>query len=404
MNRKLFLINVSGQDKPGITSSLMEIVSKYNAEIMDMGQAVTYGLLSLSFLLKFKFDSSDNDNDNSKREEECIKDLLFVANNKDQQLTYKVVKQSTHVTPDQDQKFVLNCVTPNQIPSEFLSDAAKVLSENKINILRIDNVTPQSFNCLEIVTTIPSEVDFIKVKHDLLNISTKHAIDIAFLKDNVFRRSKRLICFDMDSTLIQTEVIDEMAESCGVGPEIKAITEEAMNGQIDFDQSLIKRVSKLKGLTISEMDEIYKNLKLTQGCEDFIKTVKSLGYKVALISGGFNFFAEKLKDRLGLDYAFANDLEIIDGKLTGKVQGTIVNASQKSTLLKLIAQQEKITLDQTVAIGDGANDLPMLDTAGLGIAYHAKDIVKEKAQQHLSYGPMTSILYFLGIPGTQIKK
>ncbi len=204
----------------------------------------------------------------------------------------------------------------------------------------------------------------------------------------------------MDSTLIQAEVIDELAKAHGVGHEISEITERAMNGELDFNESLIARVSKLKGLDASVMEGILSNLPLTPGVEDFLKTIKKLGYKVAVISGGFTFFAEALKEKLGLDYAFANELEIIDGKLTGNVLGTIVNAEQKAILVNLIAQQENISLEQVVAIGDGANDLPMLSRAGLGIAFHAKDIVKKKAQNHMSHGPMTSILYFLGIPGT----
>jgi phosphoserine phosphatase len=203
----------------------------------------------------------------------------------------------------------------------------------------------------------------------------------------------------MDSTLIQIEVIDQMAELLGVGAEVKAITERAMNGEMDFDESLTKRVAKLKGLTTLQMDAILNNMPLHQGVEEFIKTVKNLGYKTALISGGFNYFAGHLKQKLSLDYAFANELEIVDGKLTGKIIGTIINANQKALLLKLIAQQENISLEQVVAIGDGANDLPMLSTAGLGIAFHAKEIVRKNAPQTMGHGPMTSILYFLGIPG-----
>ena len=206
----------------------------------------------------------------------------------------------------------------------------------------------------------------------------------------------------MDSTLIQTEVIDEMADAHGVGEEIREITERAMNGELDFDESLKLRVSKLKGLKVTELERILKGLPFTKGCEEFVRTVKSLGYRVAIISGGFSFFAEALKEQLGIDYAFANELEIINGELTGQVEGQIVNAQQKAFLLKVLAQQEKIALDQVVAIGDGANDLPMLATAGLGIAYHAKDIVRKTAEQHMSHGPMTTILYFLGIPKSSI--
>ncbi|CAN0205610.1 unnamed protein product, partial [Chrysoparadoxa australica] len=201
-------------------------------------------------------------------------------------------------------------------------------------------------------------------------------------------------------TLIQNDVIDERAEVLVVRKEVREVTEKAMNGEMDFDESLKQRVSKLKGLKVSQMEEILERLPFTVGAEEFIKTVKSLGYKVALISGGFSFFANALKEKLDLDYAFANELSIQNGVLTGTVEGTIINANQKALLVNLISQQEKISLEQVVAIGDGANDLPMLATAGLGIAYHAKDIVKKEAQNHMSHGPMTSILYFLGITET----
>jgi phosphoserine phosphatase len=390
LNGRDVLIKVSGPDHPGITSELMNIIRKTNNPLLDMGQSVTHGLLSLSFVIRVSEENNDSDH--------VLKDLLFAANNLGLKLDYKIVEKE--VIPNQEmEKFILNCVSVDNINANFVGDIATVLSTHGINIKRIDKVSPKNFRSLEISTEVPVGLDWTQVKSELISTSNGHKVDVAFLKDNVFRRSKRLIVFDMDSTLIQTEVIDELADACGVGEEIRAITEEAMNGELDFDESLIKRVSKLKGLDASKMEEILNNLPLTPGVEDFIKTIKQLGYKVAVISGGFTYFAYALKQKLGLDYAFANELEIIDGKLTGKVTGTIINAEQKALLVKLISQQENISLEQVVAIGDGANDLPMLATAGLGIAFHAKEVVKKKAQQHMSHGPMTSILYFLGIPG-----
>ena len=392
LNGKIILVTVSGPDGPGITARLMKIISEYNVEVLDMGQAVTHGLLSLSFVLGLNSDDKNNNGN-------VLKDLLFEANLMGLTLSYKVVEKKI-ITPEMDgEKFIVTCVSPTIVTASFVANLAQVLANYKINIERIDKVSPVEFSSMEVSTSIPKSLDTKKLKEDLMKVSTKHKIDVAFLKDNVFRRNKRLIVFDMDSTLIQTEVIDELAELCGVGAEVKKITERAMNGEIDFDESLKLRVSKLKGLETSRMQEVLEKLPLTQGVEEFIKTIKSLGYKVALISGGFTFFADALKIKLGLDYSFANELEILDGKLTGNVKGTIVNANQKAILVKLISQQENISLEQVVAIGDGANDLPMLATAGLGIAFHAKDIVRKEAQQHLSHGPMTSILYFLGIPG-----
>ncbi|MCK6594505.1 MAG: phosphoserine phosphatase SerB [Bacteriovoracaceae bacterium] len=390
---KIILVTVSGPDYPGITTRLMRIIADFNVGIRDMGQAVTHGLLSLSFVLELN--SGDQNNSSGA----VLKDLLFEANKLGLSLSYKVVDSIIKNENLQDEKFVVTCVAPTLITSIFVADLAKILADHQINIERIDKVSPDEFSSLEIVTSIPVSLNWDKLKEELLKVSTLHKIDVAFLKDNVFRRNKRLIVFDMDSTLIQTEVIDELAELAGAGEEVKAVTHRAMNGEIDFDESLRLRVSKLKGLKQEKLQEVLERLPLTPGVEEFISTIKGLGYKVALISGGFTYFSDALKKRLSLDYSFANELEIINGELTGKVKGTIVNANQKAILVKLIAQQENISLEQVVAIGDGANDLPMLATAGLGIAFHAKDIVRRQAQNHMSHGPMTSILYFLGIPG-----
>jgi phosphoserine phosphatase len=392
LSGKIILVTVSGPDCPGITARLMKIISDYAVEVLDMGQAVTHGLLSLSFVIGLNSEEKGQDGN-------VLKDLLFEANLMGLTLSYKVVDENISTPENEADKFIVTCVSPTKVTASFVADLASILATYKINIERIDKVSPKEFSSMEISTSIPKDLDTKKLKEHLMQVSTKHKIDVAFLKDNVFRRNKRLIVFDMDSTLIQTEVIDELAELVGAGEEVRKITHRAMNGEIDFDESLRLRVSKLKDLDVSRMQEVLEKLPLTQGVEEFIKTIKSLGYKVALISGGFSFFADALKIKLGLDYSFANELEIENGKLTGRVTGTIVNANQKAILVKLIAQQENISLEQVVAIGDGANDLPMLATAGLGIAFHAKDIVRKKAEQHLSHGPMTSILYFLGIPG-----
>lgn len=384
-------ITVSGPDTPGITAKLSKLIHQHNQEILDMGQAVTHGLLSLSMVINLS---------ESVESSQLLKDMLFDVQNMGLNLTYQELKKGEDYAEETSgEKFILNCVSTKNLTADFIHRISSLMAESKINILRIDNVNPNNFEILEIDTVVPNGMDLTQVKAKLLDISNECKVDIAFLKDNVFRRSKRLIVFDMDSTLIQTEVIDEIAELCGIGSEVKAITESAMNGEINFDESLIKRVGLLEGLDVSRLDEIIQRLPYTPGVHDFIKTVKKLGYKVAIISGGFTYFAEAIKEELGIDYAFANELEISEGKLTGKVKGSIVNSEQKETILRLIAQQENISLEQVVAIGDGANDLPMLSAAGLGIAFHAKPIVREQASNQLSHGPMTSILHFLGIPG-----
>jgi phosphoserine phosphatase len=384
-NGQIFLITVSGPDQPGITASMMTLTAASGDRVLDMGQAVTHGLLSLSFVLEIK--SAKNGHS------PIVRDLLFKAKDMGLDLQYQEITKKDDIKETiNENNFILNCVAVDEITPAFIRDVATTLADQKINIKRIDKVSPGEFTSLEVMTEVPVGLELKATKQKLIDVSTNHRVDMAFIKDNVFRRSKRLIVFDMDSTLIQTEVIDEIADEAGVGPQIREITERAMNGEMDFDESLKARVSQLKGLKAEKLDE------------DFIKTVKSLGYQVALISGGFTYFANALKQKLGLDYAFANELEIINGELTGNITGTIVNAEQKAILVNLIAQQMHISMEQVVAIGDGANDLPMLSAAGLGIAFHAKDVVRREAEHHMSHGPMTSILYFLGIPGPKSVK
>ena len=387
-NNQLVLVTVTGLDKPGITYNLMKIIAQSQATILDMGQSVTHGLLSLSILLDVEKDDHST----------VLKDLLFEAKQLEMQLDFKVMGYSSVNLNDYEKdRFVLSCVSRELITPAFMRDIAEVLSKNSINILRIDNMNSSDFSAVDILTRAEKPVQFNEIKTALLTISNTHKIDVAFLKDNVFRYNKRLIVFDMDSTLIQAEVIDEMAKVHGVGDKVIKITERAMNGELDFNAALKERVGLLKGMKVERLKEILDRIELTEGTDEFIKTVKALGFKVAVISGGFTYFTNAMKQKLGLDYAFANELEIENGGLTGRVLGNIVNADGKAFLLNFIAQQEQISLDQVVAIRDGANDLPMLGKAGLGIAFHAKEVVRKKASSHMSHGPMTSVLYFLGI-------
>jgi phosphoserine phosphatase len=393
--KQLVLVTVSGPDKPGITSTLMKIIVRDEKKIEDMGQSVTHGLLSLSILIDIGADNS--------HDAPLLKDLLFAAKSMGMELEFQVLEDEKKVKkPDLNERFILSCVAIEGLTAEFVAEIAQTLASNKINISRIDNISDEGFRSVDFTTnTTQKKTDWDKLKSDLLAVSDKHNVDLAFLKDNVFRRNKRLIVFDMDSTLIQTEVIDEMAKLHGIGEKVKDITERAMNGELDYTQSLKERVSLLKGFDTNQMKSIADNLPITPGVEEFVKTTKALGYKLAVISGGFQFFANHLKNKLGLDYAFANDLEVDGSELTGKIKGNIVDPSQKAFLLDMITQQEGIHLEQVVAIGDGANDLAMLSKAGLGIAFHAKELVRKKAGNQMSHGPMTSILYFLGIPEAQ---
>jgi phosphoserine phosphatase len=391
MKNNEVLITVSGKDRPGITADLLSIIENCEEKVMDMGQSVTHGLLSLSILINLQKGTEAH------TDHEVIKNLLFETKKLNLNFDYQFIEEEGGLEL-KGEKYILHCVSNGPIATSFLKEVAQHLSNNNVNIQRIDNVSPGRFKSLEIAAMVPHELNRETFKTDLLKISNKHLVDMALIRDNVFRKSKRLVVLDMDSTLIQVEVIDEIAKLAGVGELVEEITEKAMNGEIDYEQSLLQRVEKLKGLKVEDLLEVRKNISLTPGARDFIKKVKQLGTKIALISGGLSFFSDYLKEELDLDYAFSNQLEIVDGAVTGKLLGPIVNADQKAIILNLLAQQEKISLEQVVAIGDGANDLPMLSAAGLGVAFHAKDVVNDAAEHHLGHGPMTNILYFLGIP------
>lgn len=289
-----------------------------------------------------------------------------------------------------------------ELQADQISRVSNVLLDFNLNIERIIRLTQRvpldrevNRNCFEFAVR-GNLTKVKKIQKKLLALSSELTIDIALQEENKYRRMRRLVCFDMDSTLIQTEVIDELADRAGVGKEVRAITELAMNGEIDFSESFKLRVQLLKGLDESVLKEIAVNLPITEGLDRLMFILKKSGFKTAIISGGFTYFGNYLKEQFGFDYVFANTLEIIDGKLTGNYLGEIVDGRKKAEYLKLLAKKENIDIQQTVAVGDGANDLPMLTIAGLGIAFHAKATVKENTDHSLSTIGLDGILYFLG--------
>ena len=390
-------MSISGEDKPGVTSSLTEILSKHNATILDIGQANIHQSLSLGIL--FRLDPSMQGN--------ILKDLLFTSYELGVNAKFTPIKREEYdnwVSRQGKESFVITLLG-QKIEANQLSQVTKVIAEQGLNIDTIKRLTgripldsdndSENRSCIELsVRGTPQNLNLIHEK--FVNLSGELDLDISFQKDNIYRRNRRLICFDMDSTLIKTEVIDELADRAGVGEQVRAITEAAMRGEIDFNESFKKRVSLLKGLDESVMKEIAENLPIMDGADRLMHILKKCGYKIAILSGGFNYFGNYLKKRFGVDYLYANELEIIDGKLTGKHVGDIVDGKRKAELLKFLTQVEKIELDQVIAVGDGANDLPMLNIAGLGIAFHAKPKVKENARQSISSIGLDGVLYFLG--------
>ncbi len=396
-SKSVVLITVSGQDAPGITSELTGILSQGKLSILDIGQAVIHGLLSLSILFEMGSDKEDKT---------IIKDLLFKAHELGMKLEFRVMtSQLLEKTQSRAKayRYAVTLIAP-QITATALHEVTAAMAKYRVNIDEIERLSEGEFGCVELLVSSSEEIDRRALKKELLEIANQQRVDIALQAEGLYRRSKRLVVFDMDSTLIQNEVIDEFARECGRYEEVSEVTHAAMKGKMEFDESLRLRVEKLKGLSTAQIDAVFSRIELTHGAADLIRVLKKLGYKTALISGGFACIADRFKEKLGIDYAYANVLEMHQGKATGKVLPPIVNAQRKADLLELIAQQENIHADQVIAIGDGANDIPMLERAGLGIAFNAKPLVREHADFSINQKNLRSILYLMGISGRDLNE
>lgn len=395
---ELILLNITGIDRRGLTAQLTEILARHDATILDIGQADIHHSLSLGILFKTTSRKSGN----------LFKELLFKTGELNVQVSFKIVTEEEYndwVNRQGKERYIIT-ILGRKITAEQIAATTKVISEQKMNIDSIVRLTgrmplndeelPKAKGCIEFsVRGKPS--DPVKLQYDLMKLAGKLNYDISLQEDTMYRRSRRLICFDMDSTLIQTEVIDELAERAGVGAEVRAITEAAMRGEIDFRESFTRRVALLKGLDVNVMKDIADSLPITEGVDRMMEVLKRSGYKTAILSGGFTYFGNYLKKKYDFDYVYANELEVgADGKLTGRYIGDIVDGPRKKELLRLLAQVEHIDIAQTIAVGDGANDLPMLAEAGLGIAFHAKPKVKAEASQSISTIGIDGVLYFLG--------
>ena len=396
---RVLLVNVTGHDRPGLTHQLTEVLAHFEARVLDVGQAVIHNALTLGILIELT---------DAMKSSALFAELLLKAHNLGVQVRFSAITGEEYeqwVASGNKRRFIITLLGPC-IDASHLAAVSGILAEGSLNIDRIDRLSGRvpladhdegcTRTCIEISAS-GSLSDEDSVRARLAQLTEEFDIDIAFQHESIFRRNRRLVAFDMDSTLIRAEVIDELAKLAGVGDQVSAITEAAMRGELDFQASFRKRLSLLKGLPEARLNEIIDKLPMMDGAERLVGTLKRLGYKTAILSGGFSFVGRELQKRLGIDYVHSNELAVAQGVVTGEVSGPIVDGARKAALLQEIAQAENLNMEQVIAVGDGANDLPMLSIAGLGIAFRAKPLVRKSARQAISTLGLDGILYLLGV-------
>jgi len=383
--KRLLMVTVSGPDRSGITATLTGVLIKHGAEVVDIEQASLQNQLGLYFLLDLSRAETGEDS--------VIKDLLFEASKLQLTLNFRLFSEGEVRVVSARNLFVLTHFGSTQGLYEF----SKILGEERANIETISTVTHHGETSMEMIINVNEAPNLGRLKERIMLMSRNLGIDLALQKMEAYRKNKRLIFFDMDSTLVDMEVIDEMARRGGVYNEVSRITEKAMRGEFDFEESLRQRVALLKGLTVDDLNKIKSHIPLSDGVEELVTTLKWLGYKLGVVTGGFDFFADHLKEQLGFHFCYSNRLEIKDGVLTGRVAGEIIDSARKARIVNQTACNEKILLDQTVVVGDGANDALMLGQAGLSIAYNAKKGLERSAGASIGKSRMKNILHFLGI-------
>jgi phosphoserine phosphatase len=396
--RKILLISISGADKPGITEAVSEVLMRHKCDILDISQSVIHDNLNLGLLARTPIVCELN-----YIKSEILPSIdAFAVKVRFQEISEK---SYSHWVEQQGKPRHIVTLLSRRVTAEHIAKVSAVTVKHQLNIDKItrlsgrvplDRMENSIRSCVELsLRGVPNQLD--KFRSSLLEMSSEMEVDIAYQEDNIFRRNRRVVVFDMDSTLIDSEVIDELAKETEAGDKVSKITAAAMRGEIDFKESFGQRLRFLEGLDESILEKVFHRLNLTEGAEDLMSTLKLLGYKTAILSGGFDYFASRIQKKLGIDYVYANKLEILDGKVTGNISGTIVDGERKAILLREIADGENVSLEQVIAVGDGANDLPMLSIAGLGIAFRAKPLVKATAKQSISKVGLDGILYLMGI-------
>ncbi len=399
------LINITGKDKKGLDARITGILAGYNVNILDIGQAVIHDYISFGILAEIP-DPEDFFL--------IFKDMLFEGHKMGLSIDITPVDSENYEkwVHAQGKERRIITLLGRTISAGHISSVASVITENNLNIDSITRLTgrislknPMDNPRASIQFSVSGKpLNIMDMRRKFMEISQNSGIDISFYVDNIYRKNMKLVVFDMDSTLIQTEVIVELAKLAGEEDKVNMITESAMRGEMDFKESFRKRVALLKGIRHDQLEKICANLPLTEGVSLVTRTLKRLGYKLGILSGGFTFVGNYLKERLGFDYVYANELDIKDGKVTGRVVGDIVDGEKKAFLLRQIASRENIAMEQTIAVGDGANDLPMISIAGLGVAFNAKPLVRQKASNAISNVGLDGLLYLIGLHEREIRK
>jgi|TARA_B110000459_G_scaffold126355_1_gene138637 phosphoserine phosphatase len=393
----VLLINVSGEDQPGVTNAVTETLAQFGVTLLDIGQAVIHDQLNMGILVSVP---------SNKSVANLTSNVLATLHRLDMQAIFLPISNERYqnwVGLQGKPRHIVTLLARN-LEASHLAAVTKVTAEQGLNIDKIVRLSGRislshsdihGQACIEFSARgEPDSAD--DLRKSLLKLAGRHNIDVAYQEDNIFRRSRQLVVFDMDSTLIDAEVIDELAIEAGVGEQVAAITEAAMRGEVDFKESFKQRLALLEGLRESVLQTVADRLRLNDGAEYLLKSLKQLGFKTAIVSGGFTFFGRHLQDKLGVDYVYANELDVAGGVVTGKVAGEIIDGQRKAEILVEIARELGLNLEQVIAVGDGANDLPMLNIAGLGIAFRAKPLVKASAKQAISNVGLDGILYLLG--------